>query len=418
MTGTIVQFIFLLIAHAAAGIYSSTLKYSKKITYIVWGAWVALQTGLLFFTEFVLTDWALQFFVGFVLSLVGQYVIFFATTKGRLAQRIFTMLTYSIFFCIVMSLFTMIRGTFSELHWAFTALIQAVLLLAIVTYFLRYVCTLCRAASKNITTGWAPLIFVNVVFIITIILSSVFPVRLTSFNDPAVITFVFLSISIMAVYPVIFSSINHMSEAAEKREVETQNKLLLAQIEAESAQLAADSQSRHDRRHHNLVMLEFASNNDIESVREYLKNLIDSDIEVSGDIRYCENTTVNTVLTVYERRAKENDISVKISAKASRELPVLPQDLVIVIANLFENAINATSKLKSCDKHIDIYIKDSAKRLLVKVENPCRSNPTFDETLYGVGIRSVISTANKYEGMYDFTVEDGTFSAKISLNLM
>ena len=418
MTGAIVEFILILVAHAVVGIYSSTLKYSKKITYIIWGVWVVLQTALLFYTEFVLTNWALQFFVGFVLSLIGQYVIFFITTKGRLSQRIFTMLTYSIFFCIAMSLITMVNGTFGELQWTLIALIQAVLLLVVVAYFLRYVCPLCRTASKNITTGWTPLIFVNVVFIITIILSSVFPVRLTSFRDPSFITFVFLSISIMAVYPVIFSNINSMSEAAEKREVETQNKLLVAQIEAETAQLAADSQARHDRRHHNLVLLEFANNNDIESVREYLKNLVDSDSEVWGDIRHCENMTVNTVLTVYERRAKENGISVKISAKADRELSVLPQDLVIVIANLFENAIHATSKLKSKDKHIDIYIKDSAQRLLIRVDNPCKVSLTFDESLYGVGIRSVISTANKYEGMYDFTAEDGIFSAKISLNLM
>jgi hypothetical protein len=52
------------------------------------------------------------------------------------------------------------------------------------------------------------------------------------------------------------------------------------------------------------------------------------------------------------------------------------------------------------------------------VENSCKSSLTFDETLYGVGIRSVISATNKYEGMYDFTAEDGVFSAKISLNLM
>ena len=418
MNGTIIQFIFLLISHAAAGIYSSTLKYSKKITYIIWSTWIVLQTGLLFYTEFVLTDWALKFLVGFVLSLVGQYVIFFVTTKGRLAQRIFTMLTYSNFFCIVMSLFTMINGTFAQLHWTLISLIQAGLLFAMVTYFLRYVCPLCRAASKNITAGWDSLIFVNIVFIITIILSSIFPVRLTSFHDPAFITFVFLSISIMAVYPVIFSSINHMSEVAEKREVETQNKLLIAQIEAETAQLAADSQARHDRRHHNLVMLEFANNNDIESVREYLKSLVDGDNEVWSDVRYCENMTVNTVLTVYERRAKENGISVNISAKASRNLSVLPQDLVIVVANLFENAIHATSKLKDKNKRIDIYIKDSAQRLLIKVENPCKTNLTFDETLFGVGIRSVISTTNKYEGMYDFTAADGIFCAKISLNLI
>ena len=417
MTGTIVEFIFLLIAHASAGIYSSTLKYSKKITYIVWGTWVVLQTGLLFFTEFVLTNWALQFFVGFVLSLVGQYVIFFTTTKGRLAQRIFTMMTYSIFFCIAMSLFTMISGTFSELHWALTAIIEAVLLSAIVTYFLRYVCTLCRTASKNITTGWAPLIFVNVVFIITIILSSVFPVRLTSFRDPSFITFVFLSISIMAVYPVIFSSINHMSEAAEKREVETQNKLLVAQIEAESAQLAADSKSRHDRRHHNLVMLGLAKSGDLETLTKHLTNLVDDDNKVWGETRYCENNTVNMILTMYKRRASQNGISVKISAKASGNLAVPPQDLVVVIANLFENAINEVANLKSREGYIDIQIKDSPERLLIKIDNPCRSKLTFDENLYGIGIRSVISTTNKYEGMYDFCAEDGVFSAKIILNL-
>ena len=417
MTGTIVEFILLLIAHAAAGIYSSALKYSKKMTYIVWGTWVVLQTGLLFFTEFVLTNWALQFFVGFVLSLVGQYVIFFATTKGRLAQRIFTMLTYSIFFCIVMSLLTMISGTFSELHWALTALIEAVLLSAIVTYFLRYVCTLCRTASKNIQAGWAPLIFVNVVFIITIILSSVFPVRLTSFRDPSFITFVFLSISIMAVYPVIFSSINNMSEAAEKREVETQNKLLVAQIEAESAMLAADSKSRHDRRHHNLVMLGLAKSGDFETLTKHLTNLVDDDNKVWGETRYCENNTVNMILTMYKRRASQNGISVKISAKASGSLAVPPQDLVVVIANLFENAINEVASLKSKEGYIDIQIKDSPERLLIKIDNPCRANLTFDENLYGIGIRSVISTTSKYEGMYDFTAEGGVFSAKIILNL-
>ncbi len=418
MTEIIIQFIVLLISHAVVGIYSSALKYSKKTTYIIWGTWVVLQTVIMYYTEFVLTNWALKFFAGFALSLVGQYVIFFATTKGKLAQRVFTMLTYSTFFCIAMSMFTMFNGTFGEIHPIFASLIQTLLLFAIVSYFLRYVCPLCRAAAMNITNGWSQLIFVNTVFLITVILSSVFPVRLTTFNDPAVITFVFLSISIMAVYPVVFSNINNLSEAAIKRAVETQNKLLVAQIEAENAQFETDSHSRHDRRHHNLIMLEYANNDDLESVNEYLRSLVESDSKVLGEVQYCENRTVNTVLTVYERRAKELGISVKIIAEGSRELSVLPQDLVVVIANLFENAINATAKLKSKDKIIDIRIKESAKRFVVKVENTCKANLTFDESAFGIGIRSVIATTNKYEGMYDFTAEDGIFSAKIILNLI
>ena len=417
MPGMIIEFILLLIAHAAAGIYSSTLKYNKKTTYIVWGVWMALQTILLFYTEFALTNWTLQFFFGFIFPLVGQYVIFFVTTKGKLTQRIFTMLTYSIFFCIIMTPFIIVKDALSDLHWSLTVLIQAILLSAIVFYFLRYVCALCRAASKNITRGWSQLIFVNVIFFITVILTSVFPVRLKGFDDPAFLSFVFLSISILAVYPVIFSSIKSMSEAAEKREVETQNKLLVAQIEAESAQLAADSKSRHDRRHHNLVMLGLAKSGDLETLTKHLTNLVDDDNKVWGETRYCENNTVNMILTMYKRRASQNGISVKISAKASGSLAVPPQDLVVVIANLFENAINEVANLKSKEGYIDIQIKDSPERLLIKIDNPCRVNLTFDETLYGIGIRSVISTTSKYEGMYDFTAEDGVFSAKIILNL-
>ena len=91
--------------------------------------------------------------------------------------------------------------------------------------------------------------------------------------------------------------------------------------------------------------------------------------------------------------------------------------MVVVIANLFENAINATAKLKNADRFIDISIKESEQRLLIKVENPCRHNMFFDESLYGVGISSIISASQKYDGMYDFSAENGKFSAKISLNL-
>lgn len=417
MNGTIFEFILLLVSHAIAGIFASTPKYSKKVTGIIWGTWVLLQTMLLFYSEFVLTNQMLQFFVGFILSLVGQYVIFFITTKGKLTQRIFTISTYSVFFCIEMSFFAAIKDTYQSIHPVFWLVLQMIMLSAMLHYYIAYVCPLCQSASKNITRGWRHLIITNVVFLLVITLTSIFPGRLESFYDPAFVTFVLLCVAIMAVYPVIFLSINSMSEAAAKREVEAQNKLLLSQIEAENAQFAAEAQARHDRRHHNLVLLEFANNNDIENVRKYLSNLVESEAEIWGDERYCENMTVNTVLNVYTRRAKENGILAEISARVSSDVPILPQDLVIVIANLFENAIHATQELQEEQKHVKIHIKDSARRLLIKVENPCSKELLFDQSLWGVGIRSVVSTANKYTGMYDFVANDGIFSAKISLNL-
>ena len=202
-----------------------------------------------------------------------------------------------------------------------------------------------------------------------------------------------------------------------KREVEAQNKLLLAQIEAETIQLEADSQARHDRRHHNLIMLEYANNNDIESVREYLRGLVVGDTEAYAGVKYCDNITVNTILSVYEGRAKDKGIKVNIKASAAKNLPVIPKDLVIIIANVFENAINAVLKLKNAERYISISVKETPERLLIIAENPCKEKMVFDESCYGVGIQSIISTVNKYEGMYDFSATNGMFSAKISVNL-
>ena len=309
-----------------------------------------------------------------------------------------------------------IQGTFPGMNIVIRLIVLCTLLIGILYYFLNFVCPLCRVASKSMVAGWYPLVFVNVIFVITLVALSVFPVKIASIYEPGFIPLLFLSISIFAVYPVIFSNIKNMTEVAMKRETEQQNKLLLLQIENENLQMAADRMARHDRRHHNLVLLEFANKNDIETVKDYLKTLVDDDSDSLGEINYCKNPTINTVLSVYEKKAKNAGIKVKISARAGNDIPVSPKDMVIVIANLFENAINATKKLKSKEKIIDVDIREKETRLLVKIENPCKTNLKFDEVDYGIGISSVITTTEKYEGMYDFTAQDGTFSSKVCLN--
>ena len=405
-----------LVSHAISGIYSSDLKYSKKTTFFVWGIWVVFQGIIGCFSEFVTKDVGLKFFLGFVTAYVFQYIIFFATTKGRFSQRLFTILTYSIFFCIFMAFFMAIQGAFPGMYAIVRTIIHAILMVGVIFYFLKCVCPLCRAASKSIVTGWYPLVFVNCIFVITIVATSVFPLKITSIYMSEFVPFLFLSISIFAVYPVIFSNIKNMTEVAMKRETEQQNELLLLQIEKENLQMAADRMARHDRRHHNLVLLEFANKNDIETVKDYLKTLVEDDVGRFEGNDYCKNATINTVLSVYEKKAKEDGVKVNISASAGYDIPISPKDLVIVIANLFENAINAVKKLKSDDTIVDVDIREKENRLLVKIENPCKPNLKFDETDYGIGISSVIAVTNSYEGMYDFIVKNEKFIAKICLN--
>lgn len=199
-----------------------------------------------------------------------------------------------------------------------------------------------------------------------------------------------------------------------KKGVEQQNQLLLAQIENENLRISMANRARHDIRHHNLVLMGFVQQNDMESIRQYLEHLVVDDMETTGK-RYCRNATIHIVLSVYGKKAEQQGITLQISASAGDELGVSPQDLVAILANLFENAIHGAEKEE--DPFIRIMIREGKERLLIRVENRCRKDLLVEESMYGIGMHSIITAVEKYEGMTDFFAADGVFTANINLNL-
>lgn len=410
----ILEFITVLAAHVAVGMLSVPLKYSKQKILLIWSIWVGLQACVLFVTENVSMHEPMRVLMGFVTTYVGQYAIFFATTRGSFGQRLFIILTYSNFFCIYMGIITPLLGSMPPQYALFGSLLRFVLLFSIVYFFLKQVCRLCREAAPNLSKEWRGLILVDIIFLLAIIASSVYPNRLQSLQDDALLPYLLLSAAIISVYPIVFSNIRNVSENAMKKGVEQQNKLLLAQIENENLRVAMANRARHDIRHHNLVLMGFVKQDDMESIRQYLDHLVADDME-TAEKRYCRNATVHTVLSVYGKKAEQQGIPLRISASAGEELAVSPQDLVAILANLFENAVHGAAKEK--EPFIRIDIREGAQRLLIRVENRCRSGLFVDESMYGIGMNSIITAAQKYEGMVDFFAEDGVFTANINLNL-
>ena len=135
----LIELFVILIAHAVSGIYSSNLKYSKKTTFVIWSIWLVLQGGLWCFGEFVIKDIGMKFLSVFVSAFILQYIVFFATTKGKLSQRLFTILTYSVFFCIFMAFNTVIQGTFPGMNIVIRLIVLCTLLIGILYYFLNFV---------------------------------------------------------------------------------------------------------------------------------------------------------------------------------------------------------------------------------------------------------------------------------------
>lgn len=97
-----------------------------------------------------------------------------------------------------------------------------------------------------------------------------------------------------------------------------------------------------------------------------------------------------------------------------------------ILANVYENAIYACVEVK---KHlekqecfIDLMLKKRRNKLIISCSNTCRKETTLkdgkpkSEFTGGVGVSSIVRTAQKYGGEYDFKNDNGVFVFRLIMN--
>ena len=109
----------------------------------------------------------------------------------------------------------------------------------------------------------------------------------------------------------------------------------------------------------------------------------------------------------------------EIRAAAKPDISVPSPALVTVIANILENALHGAIESKAENPHITISIKHKSGRLVISCENTCVLALNFEEMpehLQGIGVHSVISTAEKYNGLCRFSAGNGIFSCTVVMD--
>ena len=220
-------------AHAMIGLFSAPLKFKKWVSILIWCVWGVVQTAL--FIPAMTSDSGngFEFIAGFVAPYLGQYLLFFIATKGEFAKRLFTILTYSVFFCIYMAIATSIIGSFSDLPWQFASLVRISLLFVVVFIFLKKICPLFWTSTSESIKSWWLLVFADAIFLLAVVSSSVFPNKIESVKNTYFIAFITLVVAIVSVYPIMFISIKNMAVAEREKRRALHNELLISRVEAQ-----------------------------------------------------------------------------------------------------------------------------------------------------------------------------------------
>ena len=209
---------------------------------------------------------------------------------------------------------------------------------------------------------------------------------------------------------------NETEYEREKQLIQMNYRLLERQMEILEESVESGRRIRHDARHHNAVIAEYARRGQNEELLQYLKEY-EEEITQGIPEMICGNIAINNILAAYTRKARNEGIQVTLDVEIGKNLTFPSLDLVAILANAYENAIYACMEVK---KHLDerecfiqLMIKKRKNKLIVSCRNTCRMEIEFTG---GVGVSSIIRTAEKYDGEYDFKNENGVFVFRLIMN--
>ena len=230
-----------------------------------------------------------------------------------------------------------------------------------------------------------------------------------------IMSFGIVAIGLACLFTLVLDEYNG-AIAREGKEAQLKAEMRLEMMSIQLESVADLKRIRHDVRHHDALILEYAQNGDIDGLKRYIKQKMDSDEYYATRI-YCMNAVVNNILTVYTRRAQKENINVTVTADVINNLNISEPDLVAVLANLFENAIHGTREQKEGPRNIEIDIHSKGDRLIIKCSNTCREDLQlingYPAARLGTGISSILNAAGSYDGTVSYKLEDNVLTCMV-----
>ena len=224
-------------------------------------------------------------------------------------------------------------------------------------------------------------------------------------------------------------SILYYNELQRRSGAEYESMMMTIQIQQAKRELDAFSETqektaifRHDMRHHlNLIGGYLTEGNTREAI-EYISQT-KSDIDKITPFRYCNNNTINLILSYFAAKAKAGGIEFSAEVQIPQHILIGETELCALLSNGLENAVNACEQLhEDQSKQIHINCQVHKGNLLILIENSFSGNllisdgvPYSDQPGHGFGIKSIMRIANKYNGYYSYEAKDSIFTLRIVL---
>ncbi len=238
--------------------------------------------------------------------------------------------------------------------------------------------------------------------------------------------YIVISLLLLAILGLFYGMFYAMAQSLNKNlRLQQENQFLSmqqAQYDTLCAAIEETRHARHDMRHHFNALAGYAEREEWEELKQHLEQAQSKIPKL--DMRFSENRAADGVIGYYCALAKRESIPFLAKVDLPKELPVDDMDLSLVLANLLENALEASLRTDAEKRRIHIEARlHSTHVLLLTVENTYAGEVRAKDGVFqsskrkgsGTGIQSVRRIAEKNGGACDFSYSDGIFRANVML---
>lgn len=179
-------------------------------------------------------------------------------------------------------------------------------------------------------------------------------------------------------------------------------------------------QFRHDVKNHMGALNQMLAASDADKAIAYLSAMNDF-TDTSRIFSSTGNVALDSIINYKLSEAEKNDISCTLHAAIPEHLNVDDKDIIIILGNLLDNAMEACMKLEK-NRYIHMQLGYNCGILMISVRNsyngsikkgsgntPATSKK--DKSLHGIGLANIKNALNRCHGTLEITADASEFCA-------
>lgn len=244
--------------------------------------------------------------------------------------------------------------------------------------------------------------------------------------------YVFIAIVVLLIALDIIA-FKFMRKITQKNTEQTENELLRLSLKQQSemidkikVQYDNLSELRHNYIHELAYIQGVLYEKNYDKLNEYLKEKLSSEKLKGYNYIFTSNKVIDSVINYKFSIAEQKGISVVCTLTA--EIPeTFEHDVSIILANLLDNAIEASEKIVNIKSEIILNISEISGYYSILVKNRISSSVISENKLFrttkddkqhhGYGLKTIKMITEAHNGMIDIYEKDGFFVVNTMLNM-